>query len=168
MGYTVGCSVARLMQSLQTYWCPSNGSVKPRPLLSSVRPWGNRLKDLKVSRAIHYITYVQGALRLCFTDVFTRRIRGWQVSQHLRQKVTTGTTSKLPEIHHSDQGVQYLSDAYVDRHHVISGPSRMPLGRTGSRKTENPQVTLKTSMKREIVLDILSNKCITKNAPIRR
>jgi len=51
-------------------------------------------------------------------DVFTRMIRGWKLSQHLTQSLTLKTLEaalhrSVPEIHHSDQGVQYLSNAYL-------------------------------------------------------
>ena len=47
-------------------------------------------------------------------DVFTRMIRAWQLSQHLNQSLTLkplkeALCQSVPEIHHSDQGVQYLS-----------------------------------------------------------
>ena len=50
---------------------------------------------------------------LCL-DVFTRRIRGWHISQHLTQSLTlkpleTALCQSVPE-NHSDQGVQYLSN----------------------------------------------------------
>ena len=51
-------------------------------------------------------------------DVFTRMIRGWNLSQHLTQTLTLAPLEqalhdRVPEIHHSDQGVQYLSKDYV-------------------------------------------------------
>ena len=51
-------------------------------------------------------------------DVFTRIIRAWQLSQHLNQSLTLKPLEEalrhsVPEIHHSDQGVQYLSKAYI-------------------------------------------------------
>ena len=53
-------------------------------------------------------------------DVFTRMIRGWKLSQHLTQSLTLepleqALDDRVPEIHHSDQGVQYLSNAYLSR-----------------------------------------------------
>ena len=50
--------------------------------------------------------------------MFTRIIRGWQLSRHLTQPLTLITLQKalqenIPEIHHSDQGVQYLSNTYI-------------------------------------------------------
>ena len=51
-------------------------------------------------------------------DVFTRIIKAWQLSQHLNQSLTLKPLEEalchsVPEIHHSDQGVQYLSKAYI-------------------------------------------------------
>ena len=51
-------------------------------------------------------------------DVFTRTIRTWHLSQHLTQSLTlkpveVALGQGVPEIHHSNQGVQYLSKAYV-------------------------------------------------------
>ena len=135
MGYTVGCKrgVSRLMKAANLLVsvkrvCQTTTSV------DRVRPWGNRLKDLEVSRCdqvwVGDIPYVR--LKKCFVyvcllmDVFTRMIRGWRVSQHLTQPLTlkpleAALRQSVPEIHHSDQGVQYLSDAYVSmlRHHGI-------------------------------------------------
>ena len=157
MGYTVGCKrvvsclmkAANLLVSVKRV-CQTTTSV------DSVRPWGNRLKALEVSRCdqvwvddIPYVRLKRGFVYVCLLmDVFTRMIRGWQVSQHLTQPLTlkpleAALRQSVPEIHHSDQGVQYLSDAYVSRlrHHgiEISGVSRRggPLGeRVGFRKTD--------------------------------
>ena len=59
-------------------------------------------------------------------DVFTRMIRGWHISQPLTQSLAlkpleTALCQSVPEIHHFDQGVQYLSNAYISllRHHGI-------------------------------------------------
>ena len=51
-------------------------------------------------------------------DVFTRVIRGWQLRSNLSHSLTLSALEaaleqSVPEIHHSDQGVQYLSSAYV-------------------------------------------------------
>jgi len=53
-------------------------------------------------------------------DVFIRAIRGWQLSRSLDQELTLTAlhralaTGQVPEIHHSDQGVQYAATAYVE------------------------------------------------------
>ena len=68
------------------------------------------------------ITYVRFNGRFIYVcllmDVFTRMIRAWQISQHLTQSLTLKLLEEafchsVPEIHHSDQGAQYLSKAYV-------------------------------------------------------
>ena len=45
-------------------------------------------------------------------------IRAWQLSQHFNQSLTLeplkeALRQRVPEIRHSDQGVQYLSNAYI-------------------------------------------------------
>jgi putative transposase len=52
-------------------------------------------------------------------DVFTRCIRGWHLSRSLEQELTITALERAlgrgaPEIHHSDQGVQYAATAYVE------------------------------------------------------
>lgn len=51
-------------------------------------------------------------------DVFTRCIRGWHLGRGLDQELTLVALRRAyehgrPEIHHSDQGVQYAATAYV-------------------------------------------------------
>lgn len=53
-------------------------------------------------------------------DVYTRAIRGWQLGRGLGGELTLGAltqalTKGLPEIHHSDQGLQYAAIEYTDR-----------------------------------------------------
>jgi transposase InsO family protein len=59
-------------------------------------------------------------------DVYTRCIRGWHLSRSLDQTLTltalrVALRDHVPEIHHSDQGVQYAATAYTELltgHHV--------------------------------------------------
>jgi len=53
-------------------------------------------------------------------DVFTRCIRGWHLGRSLDQSLTLRALERAlahatPEIHHSDQGVQYAATAYTAR-----------------------------------------------------
>jgi putative transposase len=54
-------------------------------------------------------------------DVYTRAIRGWELSRQLDQALTLAAleravaTGHLPSLHHSDQGVQYAATAYALR-----------------------------------------------------
>ena len=53
-------------------------------------------------------------------DVYTRNIRGWELSSALGQELTLASLTKAlqhhpaPKIHHSDQGVQYAGSRYID------------------------------------------------------
>jgi putative transposase len=52
-------------------------------------------------------------------DVFTRTIRGWHLGRGLEQELTLTALGRAleqgrPEVHHSDQGVQYAANAYVE------------------------------------------------------
>jgi len=127
-GYPVGYRrVARLMKA-------GNLSVSVKRIcqttksLQGERPWVNRLQTLEVSRCdqvwVGDITYVRLKGHFIYVallmDVFTRMVRGWHLSQHLTQSLTlkpleTALCQSIPEIHHSDQGVQYLSKAYLSR-----------------------------------------------------
>jgi putative transposase len=56
--------------------------------------------------------------RAVLLDVFTRGIRGWYLGRSLSQELTLSAlqralAQRLPEIHHSDQGVQYAATGYV-------------------------------------------------------
>jgi transposase InsO family protein len=51
-------------------------------------------------------------------DVFTRNIRGWNLSRSLGQELTLAALQRAlvhhsPQIHHSDQGIQYAAPAYI-------------------------------------------------------
>ena len=118
MGYDVGYRrVARLLKAANL-----SGSVKricqTTTPIEGMHPWVNRLKDLEVSQcdqvSVGDITYVRLKARFVYLsllmDVFTRRIRRWQVSQHLTQPLTLrpleqALRQSVPEIHHSDQSV---------------------------------------------------------------
>ena len=51
-------------------------------------------------------------------DVFTRAIRGWNLGRELETGLTlialrSALAVCLPEIHHSDQGIQYAAQDYI-------------------------------------------------------
>ena len=127
-GHTVGYKrVARLMKEDNLSVSVKRVRQTTRPLEGS-HPWVNRIQTLEISREDHVwvgdITYVRLKGRFIYVallmDVFTRMIRGWQLSQHLTQSLTlrpleAALDQSVPEIHHSDQGAQYLSNAYLSR-----------------------------------------------------
>jgi putative transposase len=89
--------------------------------------YDNLVKELEIVRPeqvwVSDITYIR--LRSDFVylaiilDVFTRAVRGWCLSRSLDQPLTLqalqmALETRTPQIHHSDQGLQYASDAYVN------------------------------------------------------
>ena len=126
-GYTVGTRrVARLMKKSHLLVSVKRACQTTKSLQGD-KPWSNRLENVEVSRQdqvwVADITYIRLKGRfiyLCLLmDVFTRLIRvSWHISQHLNQSLTLKPLKEalchsVPEIHHSDQGVQYLSKTYV-------------------------------------------------------
>ena len=88
----------------------------------------NLVADLDVVRPdqvwVADITYVRVRVEFVYLaaimDVFTRCIRGWELSRSLDQGLTLAALGRAlkrgrPEVHHSDQGVQYAATDYVDR-----------------------------------------------------
>ncbi len=86
----------------------------------------NLVKDLVVVHPeqvwVADITYIQLERECVYLavimDVFTRAIRGWHLARSLEQELTLTALDRAleqhcPEIHHSDQGVQYASPQYV-------------------------------------------------------
>lgn len=62
-------------------------------------------------------------------DVFTRSIRSWHLARTMEQSLMLRVLEKgVPEIHPSDQGVQYAATAYVN---LLS-----QYGRSGSSKAK--------------------------------
>ena len=87
----------------------------------------NLVADLEINQPekvwVSDITYVrlgQGFVFLAIImDVFTRAIRGWNLSQSLDGELVLVALRRalslcIPEIHHSDQGLQYAAQAYTD------------------------------------------------------
>ena len=125
-GYTVGTRrVARLMKT-NNLLVSVKRACQTTKSFQGDNPWSNRLETLEVSRQdqvwVADITYIRLKGRfiyLCLLmDVFTRLIRAWHISQHLNHSLTLKPLKEafchsVCEIHHSDQGVQYLSKAYV-------------------------------------------------------
>ncbi len=88
----------------------------------------NLVKDLVVTHPNHVwvgdITYIKlGSGEFVYLaivlDVFTRAFRGWALSHGLGAELTLAALHQAllhgrPEIHHSDQGVQYAATDYVE------------------------------------------------------
>jgi putative transposase len=88
----------------------------------------NLVKDLEITRPdqvwVADITYIRLRREFVYLailmDVFTRAIRGWHLSRSLDQGLALAALERalvvsVPQVHHSDQGVQYAATAYVER-----------------------------------------------------
>jgi putative transposase len=86
----------------------------------------NLVQELAIERPdqvwVADITYVRLVQEFVFLavimDVFTRSVRGWHLWRNLDQELTltalrSALAQRTPEIHHSDQGVQYAAKDYV-------------------------------------------------------
>lgn len=135
-GYEVAkCTVERLMRQHGI-----KGVMRGKPHFTTHPDQGaDRASDLVARQFVAWrpdelwvsdITYgktAQGFVYVCFIeDVFSRRIVGWQTSDHLRAEFVTDalemalwSRSVQPGqlVAHSDRGSQYTSFAYTDRLH---------------------------------------------------
>jgi putative transposase len=88
----------------------------------------NLVADLQITRPeqvwVADITYIRLRAEFIYLavlmDVFTRCLRGWHLGRNLDHGLSLAALEKalalgLPEIHHSDQGVQYAATGYVER-----------------------------------------------------
>jgi putative transposase len=86
----------------------------------------NRVEGLGVERPdqlwVGDITYVKLGCEFVYLavlmDVFTRSIRGWQLARGMEVELTLVALKRAlargkPEVHHSDQGVQYAAKEYT-------------------------------------------------------
>lgn len=110
-----------LLRPIKRRKCRTTNSDHPYPR------YPNLVKDLEISYPdqvwvcdITYIRLGRGFVYLAIVmDVFTRTIRGWNLSKSLAQDLTlealrTALADRVPEIHHSDQGVHYAAHTYID------------------------------------------------------
>lgn len=82
--------------------------------LEVVRPdqvWVSDITYIRLKKEFIYLAVLM--------DVFSRSIRGWNLGRSLEQELTLVALGRAmgrgrPEIHHSDQGVQYAATAYVE------------------------------------------------------
>jgi putative transposase len=119
--------VTRLMKELHLQ---AKRAVRKRKTTNSEHAFPrdpNLVADLVAQRPDHVWvadpTYVRLRNEFVFLavlmDVYTRAIRGWHLGRSLDQSLTLTALQKAletryPEIHHSDQGLQYAATDYTD------------------------------------------------------
>ena len=98
----------------------------------------NLVQDLEIVRPdqawVSDITYIRLRQEFVYLavimDVFTRGIRGWHLGRGLDQSLTLialdrALAEHMPEIHHSDQGVQYAATAYTQMLQAVNAQISM-------------------------------------------
>lgn len=131
-GYLIGRFRARrlmrqhnLLQKVKCKRYQTTNSDHPYPR------YANLVQDLDINHPdqvwvcdITYIRLSKGFVFLAVVmDVFTRSIRGWNLSNSLDGSLTLdallqGLDDHVPEIHHSDQGIHYATLEYVKALHA--------------------------------------------------
>lgn len=126
-GYAINHKrVARLMRELGL---AGKAPVKRKRTTNSnhdFKRYPNLVMELAIGRPdqvwVGDITYIRLHQEFVYLavlmDVFTRSIRGWHVARSMDVSLTVTALNKglargRPEIHHTDQGVQYAANEYV-------------------------------------------------------
>jgi putative transposase len=120
--------VRRWMNELGIHGAPPTRTKRTTNSNHAFPRYPNLVKDLEITRPdqvwVADITYIRLRREFVYLailmDVFTRSIRGWHLSRGLDQGLTLAALERalvvaVPQVHHSDQGVQYAATAYVER-----------------------------------------------------
>jgi putative transposase len=120
--------VGRLMSEMGLQSKPKRRTIQTTNSHHRFPRFDNVVKDLLIERVnqvwVADITYIklrggEFVYLAVVMDVYTRIIGGWALLRSLAAELSLAALAKafaegLPEIHHSDQGVQYACSAYVE------------------------------------------------------
>ncbi len=89
------------------------------PITHPDQVWASDITYIRLKSGFVYLAVI--------LDLYTRAIRGWHLSRSADQQLALVALNRalarhVPEIHHSDQGIQYASEAYVNllkQHNVL-------------------------------------------------
>jgi transposase InsO family protein len=129
LGWPVnGKRVRRWMDELGIHGAPPTRTKRTTNSNHAFPRYPNLVADLEITRPdqvwVADITYIRLRREFVYLavlmDVFTRAIRGWHLSRNLDQGLTLAALERalvgaVPQVHHSDQGLQYAATAYVER-----------------------------------------------------
>jgi putative transposase len=120
--------VRRWMDELGLTGSPPVGKTRTTNSRHSFPRYANLVTGLQIQAPdqvwVADITYIRLQSEFVYLavlmDVFTRSIRGWHLGRDLDQALTLAALERallvaVPQLHHSDQGVQYAASAYVER-----------------------------------------------------
>jgi putative transposase len=129
LGWRVNAKrVRRWMEELNLHGAPPTRKRRTTNSNHAFPRYPNLVKDLEITWPnqvwVADITYIRLRHEFVYLavlmDVFTRSIRGWHLGRNLDQGLTLAALERalvvgVPEIHHSDQGLQYAATTYGER-----------------------------------------------------
>ena len=155
----------RVMQELQINCRVTQRTIQTTDSRHAFPRYPNLVADLEVTRPepvwVSDITYIR--LREAFIylavvmDVFTRIIGGWQLGLGLGVELTLGALEQAlatgqPEIHHSDQGLQYAATDYRAR--LLECGARISMAEVGqSAQNGYAERVIRTIKEEEVYLN---------------
>ena len=120
--------VRRWMEELHLTGAPPTRKRRTTNSNHEFPRYPNLVKNLEITRPdqvwVADITYIRLRKEFVYLavlmDVFTRNLRGWHLGRDLDHGLTLAALERAlvvatPQIHHSDQGVQYAATGYVER-----------------------------------------------------
>ena len=115
--------------------------------------WAADITYIRLQREFVYLAVIM--------DIFTRAVRGWHLTRRLDHQLTLTALEKAleqgkPEIHHSDQGIQYAALPYVNRLRAVG--AKISMADVG-QPTQNPHVErlIRTIKEEEVSLSEYDN-----------
>lgn len=115
--------------------------------------WASDITYIRLRREFVYLAVIM--------DVFTRAVRGWNLSRSLDHSLTLDALEMAladgrPETHHSDQGVQYAAVRYVET--LVEAGIQISMAEVG-QPTQNPHVerVIRTIKEEEVDLSDYDN-----------
>ena len=152
----------RIMREMGLQACVRQRKVRTTDSQHDYPRYPNLVKGVQAAYPDHIwvadITYVrllwEWVYLAVIMDVYTRAIRGWQLSRSLDKQLTLtalrcALAERVPTIHHSDQGSQYAATDYTDLlagHHV-----RVSMAATGTPQDNGYAERLMRTIKEEEV-----------------
>jgi putative transposase len=98
-------------------YLPNHGEwpnlLKKQPPTKLNEVWAADITFIKLGGAFVYLAVI--------IDVFSRGLRGWYLGRDLTSELTHRALDRAlrlhdkPKIHHSDHGVQYMTEGYIDK-----------------------------------------------------
>ena len=115
--------------------------------------WCADITYVRLRRAFVYLAVIM--------DIYPRAIRGWELGGNLTEALTVAALERAlarrtPEIHHSDQGVQYAATGYVER--LLSRDVKVSMAARGQpRQNAFAERLMRTLKEEEVYLHEYDN-----------